>query len=332
MNTNRLFLTVATISVLGLGLTLPTRAQDTSSSTAQDQQSSSSDPQTSKAQDQKSGTSHPKKISQQEMKKKVTDINKASKFIGMTVKNLQNENLGKIDDLAIDPESGKIAYAVLSVGGFLGMNDKSIAVPLNALTPAPGADHLVLDADKQRLNRAPGFAKNKWPDLDTPAWAAAAGFPSSAIQSSTPASGGTGRSAQQQGTASQKSSQPQPSSSSPDQRDQASSTSSSDQPAQSQSSSSSTEKSDPQHYSGTVSAVDQSARTLTVSGDEGDKTFKLESNAQITVGSQNDAKIDDVKTGSKVSVEYAKEGDKSVAKSVQAKDDSSSSSSSNEKK
>jgi len=305
MKTNRLFLTAATLSILGFGLMLPSRAQDTSSSADKDQPSSSDG---SKAQDQHSVTSHPKKISEEEMKKKVTNVNKASKFIGMNVKNLQNESLGKVDDLAIDPESGKIAYAVLSVGGFLGLNDKYIAVPINALIPAPGADHLVLDADKQRLDRAPGFAKNRWPDLDTPAWAAAAGF--SRTPRSTPAAGGTGQSAQQQGTASQTSSQPPPSSSSPDQRDQTDSSSS--------------DKSDQQHYSGKVSSVDPSARSLTVTGDEGDKTFKLESNSQITVGSQNDAKLDDLKTGSKVSVEYSKEGDKSVAKSVQAKEDSDS--------
>ncbi len=56
----------------------------------------------------------------------------------MKVKNLQNVNLGKVEDLAFDPHSGKISCLVLSVGGFLGLNEKYIAVPLTALTPAPG--------------------------------------------------------------------------------------------------------------------------------------------------------------------------------------------------
>src|SRR5690348_9315343 len=99
MKTNKLFLTAAIISLLVSGWTLPSLAQDSSRSS---EQSSKSDPSSSNAQDQKSGTSHPHKVSDQEMKKKVTKINKASNFMGMTVKNLQNQNLGKVDDLAID--------------------------------------------------------------------------------------------------------------------------------------------------------------------------------------------------------------------------------------
>src|SRR5438094_9170843 len=58
---------------------------------------------------------------------------KASKIIGMEVKNLQNEKLGKVDELAVDLESGRIALAVLSVGAFLGIGDTLVAVPPSAL-------------------------------------------------------------------------------------------------------------------------------------------------------------------------------------------------------
>ena len=59
---------------------------------------------------------------------------------------------------------------------------------------------------------------------------------------------------------------------------------------------------------------------MTVAGDAGDKTFKLENSAKITVGTDHDAKIDNLKTGTKVSVEFKKEGDQSIAKSVQAQE------------
>jgi len=66
----------------------------------------------------------------------------------MAVKNLQNENLGKINDLVFDPESGRISYAVVSIGGVLGVGDKLIAVPVTSLRPQPGQKHLVLNMDK----------------------------------------------------------------------------------------------------------------------------------------------------------------------------------------
>ncbi|MBM3833705.1 MAG: PRC-barrel domain containing protein [Verrucomicrobia bacterium] len=74
------------------------------------------------------------KVTDEQLKKHVTDMNKATKFIGMKVKNLQNENLGEVQELVFDLETGRIAYAVLSVGGFLGANEKNIAVPITALT------------------------------------------------------------------------------------------------------------------------------------------------------------------------------------------------------
>ena len=235
----------------------------------------------------KPSSAHPEKVSNQELKKKVTNINKASTFIGMDVENLQGETLGEIDDLAFDAESGKIAYAVLSVGGFLGINEKYIAVPLNALTPAPGADHLLLDANKQRLERAPGFAKNKWPDLDTPAWGAATGF---ARTRTTPpeAAGRPGQSAQQQGTA----------------RAQYDASAQTDQ----------------KHFTGAISKVDEFARTLTVKGTVGDKTFHIDDSAQISTKNETDAEIDELKVGSQVNIQYTEEGDKAVAKAVRAQD------------
>jgi sporulation protein YlmC with PRC-barrel domain len=100
----------------------------------------------------------------------VTKANKASDLIGMDVRNSQNEKLGDIKDLAVDLHTGKIAYAVLSVGGFLGIGDKYVAVPPESFQVAPDGKSLILNADKARIQNAPGFAKNEWPDLNTPAW------------------------------------------------------------------------------------------------------------------------------------------------------------------
>ena len=90
-------------------------------------------------------------------------LQKGSKIIGSEVKNLQGETLGKIVELVLKPEDNRVAYAVLSFGGFLGLGEKFFAVPLSALKPSVEADTFTLDTDKEGLKDAPGFDKNSWP-------------------------------------------------------------------------------------------------------------------------------------------------------------------------
>jgi len=106
------------------------------------------------------------KVSDQELKQQVTDANKASKLIGMHVKNKENEDVGKVKDLAIDFQSGKVAYAVVSVGSTLGFGGKMVAIPLQALTLKPGDKAVVVDLPKQQISQAQGFNEHIWPDLD----------------------------------------------------------------------------------------------------------------------------------------------------------------------
>lgn len=94
----------------------------------------------------------------------------ADTLTGDKVVNLQNEDLGKIEHLMIDLASGRVAYAVLSFGGFLGMGDKLFAIPWNALTVDTVEKRFVLNADKELLKRAPGFDKNNWPDMTDRTW------------------------------------------------------------------------------------------------------------------------------------------------------------------
>jgi len=64
-------------------------------------------------------------------------IARASKIIGETVVNRQSENVGKIHELVIDAKNNRVAYAVLSFGGFLGMGNKLFAMPWGSLTNSP---------------------------------------------------------------------------------------------------------------------------------------------------------------------------------------------------
>ena len=95
---------------------------------------------------------------------------KASEVIGYTVKNAEDQELGTIEELVIDPEHGRIAYAVLSFGGFLGMGDKFFAIPWEAMKPMPAQEAFRLDVAKEKLEKAPGFNKDDWPDMADREW------------------------------------------------------------------------------------------------------------------------------------------------------------------
>ena len=97
----------------------------------------------------------------------------ASSLIGDKVTNHQNESLGKIEDLMIDMASGRVAYAVLSFGGVVGIGDKYFAVPWQALRLDAPNKQFILNATKERLKEAEGFDKNDWPAMSDPSWARA---------------------------------------------------------------------------------------------------------------------------------------------------------------
>jgi len=90
---------------------------------------------------------------------------------GDDVMNSKGESLGEIKHIMIDVPSGRVAYAVLSFGGFLGMGDKLFAIPWQALQLDPANHGFILDVDKERLRAAPGFDKEHWPSMADQRWA-----------------------------------------------------------------------------------------------------------------------------------------------------------------
>ncbi len=89
----------------------------------------------------------------------------AGTLAGDRVRNSAGEDLGKIEEIMLDVPSGRVAYAVLSFGGFLGIGNKLFAIPWEALTVDEGSHEFILNLDKQRLENAPGFDKDNWPDM-----------------------------------------------------------------------------------------------------------------------------------------------------------------------
>jgi sporulation protein YlmC with PRC-barrel domain len=95
----------------------------------------------------------------------------ANTLLGNDVYNNSDESLGDIKELMIDMATGKIAYAVLSFGGVLGLGDKLFAVPWAALTLDTENKRFTLNTTKESLKDAPGFNKSRWPSMADKTWA-----------------------------------------------------------------------------------------------------------------------------------------------------------------
>jgi sporulation protein YlmC with PRC-barrel domain len=79
-------------------------------------------------------------------------------YYKQTVYDKSDNSVGKIDDVLID-KSGKIQNLIIGVGGFLGVGEKDVAVPFNAVAAAQknGKWYLTMDANKDQLKSAPGL-------------------------------------------------------------------------------------------------------------------------------------------------------------------------------
>ena len=99
------------------------------------------------------------------------EVMSADTLVGDSVVNAEGEDLGDIKAIMLDVTTGRIAYAVLSFGGFLGMGDKLFAVPWSALTLDTDEKRFILDVPKDRLENAPGFDKDHWPSMADASWA-----------------------------------------------------------------------------------------------------------------------------------------------------------------
>ena len=92
----------------------------------------------------------------------------ADSIKGDKVVNRTGDDLGKIEELMVDTQTGEVSYAVLSFGGFMGMGDKLFAVPWQSLQLDAQNKRFILDVTKEKLESAPGFDKDNWPDFADP--------------------------------------------------------------------------------------------------------------------------------------------------------------------
>ncbi|BBK35942.1 hypothetical protein STAQ_10200 [Allostella sp. ATCC 35155] len=83
---------------------------------------------------------------------------------GTEVRNLQDEELGTVEDLVLDPQSGNIHYVIVSSGGILGIGEDMVPVPWKSLRATPGMNTFVLDAPEQAIEDAPSVDVSEFSD------------------------------------------------------------------------------------------------------------------------------------------------------------------------
>ena len=94
---------------------------------------------------------------------------RVSELLKTKVENRHGEKLGTIQDFIVGVD-GRLKYAILSHGGFLGIGDVLIPIPFDALTTVSEKGTTVLDFDKQTLEKALNFESKTWPDFTAAEW------------------------------------------------------------------------------------------------------------------------------------------------------------------
>ncbi len=106
-------------------------------------------------------------------KAKVLAVPRVASIVSMAksqVTNEQGDNLGRAEDIMVDLETGKIAFAVISTGGMIGREPRLYAIPWEALKISLHDKKLILNVTKESLQSAPSFHRNAWPDLSDLGW------------------------------------------------------------------------------------------------------------------------------------------------------------------
>lgn len=98
------------------------------------------------------------------------EVMAASTLDGTKVMSSDGEHVGKISDIMLDVRGGRIAYAVLAEGGFLGMGSKLHAIPWSALTLDTDEKCFFVDVTAERIKNEPGFDKDHWPSMADTQW------------------------------------------------------------------------------------------------------------------------------------------------------------------
>lgn len=91
----------------------------------------------------------------------------ASSIIGDKVIDKNDQHIGKIKDIMISVQDGKIEYIVIEIGGFMGIGEKLFAIPFSKLKLHPVDKNFVLNVNNRSFEAAPGFDPTHWPETNS---------------------------------------------------------------------------------------------------------------------------------------------------------------------
>jgi len=83
---------------------------------------------------------------------------------GTDVYDPSGNKVGTVDHLMIDKQSGKVAYAVIGFGGFLGLGEEHYPLPWHALDYDPSVDGYRTNVTEARIKSAPPYKESAWSD------------------------------------------------------------------------------------------------------------------------------------------------------------------------
>jgi sporulation protein YlmC with PRC-barrel domain len=132
---------------------------------AQQEVDKTSDVQTQK--DEKAATTAGQRQTSEKLAMEQAD--RVTKIIGKAVISQKGEDLGKIEDIVLSKE-GCLDYMILAPGGSLGTGGRLIPIPWKAVTTGAQADTIIVDMDKNQLEKAPNFESKKWPNFSDSEW------------------------------------------------------------------------------------------------------------------------------------------------------------------
>ena len=95
------------------------------------------------------------------------NIVKTADVIGKDVKSARLEDLGEVEEIVMDKNTGEARYVVVSFGGFMGLGEDYYAFPWRSISYNKAEECFILNVDKSKLKKEYGFNKNQWPDVAT---------------------------------------------------------------------------------------------------------------------------------------------------------------------
>jgi len=162
--TSKLF--TAAAATFGLSVT-GAMAQDTT--TPQPNPPVQEQPTASENQNAEEGVIKPQQQGEQaDRQAKKSQLRRVENVVGSKIRNPEGKDLGEVEVLVVDVNSGDIRYAVVSYGGFLDIGDKLFAVPMKAMSLNENEDgdaFFVVDINQEKLENSKGFDDDNWPNF-----------------------------------------------------------------------------------------------------------------------------------------------------------------------